>query len=325
MSEQPEQVGPTQPTTPSDRLPTFGPVISGVLSVFLASSIVLIAPVGFIVAPLALIPVLRYSSGGRSSILVWGPVVGFLALLSISGVGFLALAVLVAYLAIVVLPTVSVEAWQRFGWSEGRWAAVTTLVLCVLLVGVGTVISLPDGPVKALMEWVTNAAQDAEELYISMGLGRGEVQLAMDRAQAVLAWTLPSLVTMYVVAILFWIRPRLPVLGFQVPAGPFESYRSDEWLPAVFASAGLGTVLASGTVRWVALNILLTVLALYFIHGLAIIRAHLARWIGRGWLVRWGVGLLALQMPLPAVVALLGLVDAFRPLRPQPNEDGGQQ
>ncbi len=81
----------------------------------------------------------------------------------------------------------------------------------------------------------------------------------------------------------------------------------------------------SGTARWVALNLLVSVLALYFIHGLAIIRAHLARWIGRGWLVRWGVAFVALQMPLPAVVALLGLVDAFRPLRPQPNEDGGQQ
>ena len=299
--------------------------MSGVLSLFLASSLVLIAPVGLIVAPLAAIPVLRFAGGGRSSLLVWGPAVGFLVLVSALGGGFLSLAVLGAYLVVVVLPAVSVEAWQRYRWSEGRWAAVTTLTFCALLVTVGIVVSIPDGPVAVLLDGVKKAALEAEELYISMGIGRGEVQRAMDRAEIVLAWTIPSLATMYVVAILFWVRPRLPVLGFRVPVGAFEAYRSDEWLPAVFTTTGLATVLASGTARWVALNLLLTVLALYFIHGLAIIRAHLARWIGRGWLVRWGVAFVALQMPLPAVVALLGLVDAFRPLRPQPNEDGGQQ
>jgi hypothetical protein len=74
-----------------------------------------------------------------------------------------------------------------------------------------------------------------------------------------------------------------------------------------------------------ALNALIAVLILYFVHGLAIIRAHLARFVGRGWLVRWGVVLLCLQVPLPLLVAALGLGDSFFQLRPRPPEDDRRQ
>jgi hypothetical protein len=66
------------------------------------------------------------------------------------------------------------------------------------------------------------------------------------------------------------------------------------------------------------------VLILYFVQGLAIIRAHLARWIGRGWLVRWGVVLLCLQGPIPVLVTALGVADNFHPLRPRVDDDGGR-
>ena len=70
-------------------------------------------------------------------------------------------------------------------------------------------------------------------------------------------------------------------------------------------------------------NVLFAVLILYFVHGLAIIRAHLARWVGRGWLVRWGVTLICLQMPLPPLVIILGVTDSFRSMRPRADDDGG--
>lgn len=305
------------------RPPSLGPVASGLISLFLAGSFVLLGPIALIVAPLAVIPVLRFEGERGGSALVWGPVVVILAAVASAGGGTVALAVLSAYLLVAVLPTISVVVWLRSGWPEGRWAAVTVMAFALILVTAAVVVTLPQGPVEVVAHWTKSAAEDAGELYTSMGLGRGEVQRAMDQAQWFVAWIAPSMLVFYLVAILFWIRPRLPLLGFDVPVGSFESYRSDEWLPVAFALTGLGAVVLGGTFRWVALNLLLPVLALYFVHGLAIIRAHLARWIGRGWLVRWGVAILALQMPLPAVVAMLGLVDAFRPLRPQLNEDGG--
>jgi hypothetical protein len=169
------------------------------------------------------------------------------------------------------------------------------------------------------------AAADAGELYSALGLAEGEMELALDAAERVASWVLPSLPVIYLVVVLFWIRPRLALLGLPVEAVPFEEYRNDEWLPAVFAAAGIATLMLDGTARWFAVNVLVAVLILYFVQGLAIIRAHLARWVGRGWLVRWGVALLCLQMPLPLLVAVLGVADSFHPLRPRANDDGGTQ
>jgi hypothetical protein len=104
----------------------------------------------------------------------------------------------------------------------------------------------------------------------------------------------------------------------------FEEYRNDDWLAAGFALAGLGTLFLAGTPRWIAVNVLIAVLILYFVQGLAMIRAHLARWLGKGWLVRWGVALLCLQGPLPLVVAALGIADGFFELRPRTGDDGGK-
>ena len=115
----------------------------------------------------------------------------------------------------------------------------------------------------------------------------------------------------------------LQLLGLPMSTKSFEEYRSEEWLPAAFAVTGISTLLLSGTARWVAVNLLGAVLALYFIHGLAIIRAHLARWIGRGWFVRWGLVFLCLPLPIPVLVSTLGLADSFFELRPQVNETGG--
>jgi len=134
---------------------------------------------------------------------------------------------------------------------------------------------------------------------------------------------LPSVPVAYLVAVLFWVRPRLPVLGLPVEVGDFEAYRNDDWLAAAFVIGGVGTLLLSGIARWAAINLLVVVLILYFVQGLAMIRAHLARWIGRGWLVRWGVVLLCVQGPMPLLVAALGVADSFHPLRPQPDNNGG--
>lgn len=317
-------IDPGLDTQEPARPPSLGPVAAGLISLFLAGSFVLLGPIALIVAPLAVVPVLRYEGDKGGSVLVWGPVVVILVAVTSAGGGLLALEALLAYLLVVVLPTVSVVLWQRSGCSERRWVAVTVMAFALALVTGAVLATLPQGPVEVVSQWARQAVEDTGELYSSMGLGRGESQRAMDQAQWFVAWTLPSILVFYLVAILFWVRPRLPLLGLKVPVDSFEGYRSDDWLPAAFALFGLGAVALDGTPRWVALNLLLPVLALYFVHGLAIIRAHLSRWIGRGWLARWGVAILALQIPpLAALVAMLGLVDAFRPLRPQLNEDGG--
>lgn len=307
------------------RIPILGPVVSGLLSLFLVSSIVFFGPFGLFVAPLGIIPVARHEGGGRNSLLVWLPVLILLLVLSVAGTGSFAVPLLISYLFIVVIPVTSVALWKRSRASEGRWAAWTMLgVMVLMLLGIG-VYCAPENPQEALLNWAHANSPQMEDFYSSLGLGRAEAQLMLDRAELALSWALPAGIAFYLLAILFWLRPRLPMLGLELAIEDFESYQSEEWLPLVFAGAGLATVFLSASARFYAVNILLMVLGLYFIHGLAIIRAHLSRWFGRGWYLRWGVAIVALQGPLPILVASLGLLDAFYPLRHRGDDDGGQE
>jgi len=313
-----------QPQTTDPRVPKLGPVVTGLVSVLLVGSLFAVPLFGVVIAPMGLIPVARSVAMGVPGIRCWGWVTALLAALSLGWVGHLPLMLLVAYVLVVVLPAISLEVWQRMGWSEGRWVAATAGSASLLTLVAVAVVASPANPVVGTAAWLRSAVESAGGLSASMGMSAGEMQLALDAAEKMLSWLLPTLPVAYLVGILFWIRPRLPVLGFPMPAGPFEDFRNDEWLPVGFVVAGLGTLLFSGAPRWVCINILLAVLILYFVHGLAIIRAHLARWIGRGWLVRWGVALLCVQFPLPVVVAALGVADSFFQLRPRVEDDGRQ-
>jgi hypothetical protein len=303
----------------------FGAGASGLLSLLLVGALFAVPLFGIFVAPLGLIPVLQYQAAARRWYLAWSWVAVLLAVATVSGLGALTAPILAAYLLLVVFPSIAIQWWRLLKWSEGRWAATAALVTTVCSLVVVASVFAPEAPVQGVATWFRDAAIQAGDFYSSMGFAKGEVDLALDAVERYASWVVPSIPVMYLVAVLFWIRPRLPMFGMDLPIGLFEEYRSDEWLPAGFALFGLGTLMLEGTPRWVALNLLLTVLILYFIHGLAIIRAHLARWIGRGWLVRWGVILISLQMPLPLLVAALGLADSFHPMRPQANDDGGRQ
>jgi hypothetical protein len=295
------------------------------VALLLVGALFAIPLLGLIIAPLALLPVVHFQAGGRNGFRAWGPVVGLLGVAAAAGMAGFALPLLAAYVFLVVLPAVSVEAWARWRWSEGVWTAVLTLTSAALVMLVVAALAAPLSPMEAVAGWLRSAAEDASEMYAAWGLAQGEVELALDAAERTASWVLPSIPVAYLVAVLFWLRPRLPLLGYPMAAGAFEDYRNDEWLAAVFAVAGIGTLALQGTARWVALNLLVIVLILYFVQGLAIIRAHLARWIGRGWLVRWGVVLLSLQVPMPLFVAALGVADSFHSLRPRVEDDGGME
>jgi hypothetical protein len=323
-----EELGNDGFDRPTVRLPRFGVVASGALSLLLVSSLLLLFPLGLLIAPLGLVPVAQQVVAGRPGFAVWGWVVALLAALAVAGVtliGVHAGILLAAYCLVVVLPVASIEVWRVIRWNEGRWVVVTTLVTSVVCLVVVSALTWPRQPVEALTEWWYEAAATAEQSYKDMGVSSGQLELALDAVATIVPWLLPSIPVVYLVVILFWIRPRLPMLGFPHHIEPFERFQLEEWLPAGFAVAGLGSLLLAGTPRWVAVNLLIAVLMLYFVQGLAIIRAHLARWVGRGWLVRWGVALLCLQGPLPLVVSALGIADGFYSLRPRTGDDGGEQ
>ncbi len=302
-------------------VPGLGPFGAGAASLLLFAALFVFPPLGVFVAPLATAPLLHLAARRGTAVSAWGGVALLLGAATLSGGGTPALVFLAGYLVLVALPVVSVELWGRTGAAEGRWAAAATLVGLALVLAVVAAVTWPRPPVEGTAEWYRRTGEQAMELYGKAGISRGEIQLAVDGSAPVVSWLLPAFPVAYLVAVLFWVRSRIGVLGLGPGIGPFEEYRSDEWLPLGFAVAGLGTVFLGGTPRWVAANLLAAVLILYFVHGLAIIRAHLVRFVGRGWFVRWGIALLCVQVPLPAVVAALGMADSFFDLRPRRSDD----
>ncbi len=309
---------------PGPRRPQLGAAGAGLFSVFLVGSLVAVPLLGALIAPLGLIPVVQYLVTGRPAILAWGWVALALAVAAGLGGWSLAFALLLAYLLVVGLPASSLEWWLAGGWSEGRWVAVTTGVATVASLAVFAAVTWPHDPVVATTGWLHSTFSQAESLYPAGNWTQGSVALALDAWERWLGWLAPTVPVAYLVLVLFWIRPRLAVFGFRAELKPFERYGSEEWLPLAFALSGVATLILRGPARWVAVNCLAAVLILYFVHGLAIIRAHLARWIGRGWLVRWGVAFVCLQVPLSFVVAALGVADSFVTLRPHPPSDDGR-
>jgi Predicted membrane protein (DUF2232) len=304
-------------------VPRLGAAASGLVALLLVGALFVIPFLGVMIAPLGALPVLHYQSGGAPGYRAWGPVAALLLVAAFAGFAGVALPLFAVYSLLVILPSASVGAWVRWRWSEGRWIAVATFAGTAAVLGVVAVVALPLTPMAAVAGWLRAASADAAQMYGTWGLAQGDVELALDAAERAASWMLPGLSVAYLVIVLFWMRPRLPLLGLSVQPSLFEEFRNDDWLAAAFAVSGIGALLLDGTARWVAINLLLAALILYFVQGLAMIRAHLARWFGRGWLVRWGVALLCLQGPMPLLVAVLGVADSFHPLRPRVDDDGG--
>ena len=324
ITEEPEKAAEATPAA-VPRLPRFGAGATGLVSLLLVAGVVVVPLFGLLIAPLGLVPVLHFQSGGTTGARAWGWVVAVLAAGSLLGLGGLPLVLLAAYGLIVVIPAVSVELWSRVEWSEGRWAAATAACGSAVVLAGMMAVTQPAGPVEAVAEAMRSAAVDAREMYGAMGFAEGEIELAFDASERVVPWVLPSVVITYLIIILFWIRPRIPLLGYGVKVGAFEDYRGEDWLAAGFALSGLGAIFLDGTPRWIAVNLLISVLVLYFVQGLAMIRAHLARWVGRGWFVRWGVALMCIYPPMPVLVAAMGVADSFFSLRPAKSDDGGNE
>jgi len=306
------------------RVPALGVWVSGLVSLLLYGSLFVLPVLGLFIAPMAVVPLLQRAGRTGSAMGSWLWIVALLAAGAAANGSRAGILFVAGYVVLIILPVSAVEIWERTQWSEGRWTAVTTLAGLALIMITIAGVAWPAAPVEATARWIQEAGNEATKLYKSAGVSQGQMQLALDASLRTMKWLMPQLPVAYLVSVLFWIRPRVGLFGFGLSPEPFEAYRSEDWLPGMFAVAGLGTLLLHGSARWVAVNGLGAVLILYFVHGLAIIRAHLARWLGRGWFVRWGVALLCLQFPLPVLVAVLGLGDSFFNLRPSGSGDIGR-
>ncbi|MEW6337186.1 MAG: DUF2232 domain-containing protein [Acidobacteriota bacterium] len=313
------------PAEPQPALRRLGPGAAGFLSLLVFLGLPLIPLLGAAVAILAPLPLAHLAASGRPSVLGWGWVAVGLGGLALATREEWTMVLCAGYLLVTAWPAQAAEMWLRRPWSSGRWAAIVALVTLTASAGLLVAFSWPGAPADILGARFTAAMNEAGDLArILGGSGMGGQELVV-RAASTAAYLAPAMVALYVLAVALWLRPRLAALGFPRGADAFRDYTSEEWLPVGFVLGGAGWVFTGGTLKWLSANLLVTTLGLYFVAGLAIVFFYLGRRVGGSIWVRLGVALLAMQLPVAIVVSVLGLADAFFPLRRSSAADGGQQ
>jgi len=298
--------------------------VAGLFSLLVFASLPLLPILGVFLALLAPLPLVHVIAGGRTSFLAWGWVaIGLVSVVFLFRAPWL-VAVCVGYLLVAVWPAVSIESWLRRRWTTGRWAAIVTLVAMGVVAAVAMGMFWPTLPGEGLTQLVARMMTGASALVKALGEGAGGEEL-MARAMRTAAYLTPAMAALYVLSGALWLRPRLPLLGLPRGGEPFPLYTSEEWLPVGFVVGGLGWVFAPEPYKWLAANLLVTVLGLYFVHGLAIILFYLGRRFGMNRWVRLGVVVLALQIPVALVFSALGIADTFFGLRRGGTYDGGRE
>jgi hypothetical protein len=303
----------------------FGPGTAGVFSLLAFGSIALLPPIGLFVAMLAPLPLIHLAATGRPSFMAWGWVaVGLVAAVLLFDQPLL-VGVCVGYLLVAAWPATAVEIWLRRSWSSGRFVAIVTLLPLFVVAGVLTALFWPAPVAPALEKLMAPAAtQAAGMLRAAFGHAgaAGEESTALVLHWA--AYLIPATAALYIMSCALWLRPRLPLLGLARGTEPFAEYASEEWLPVGFAIGGLGWVFLPEPGKWLAANLLVTVLGLYFVHGMAIILFYLGRRLGANRWVKTGVALFGLMSPAALLFSVLGLTDTFFRLRRGGAPDGGQ-
>ncbi|MBP1621017.1 MAG: hypothetical protein H6Q02_1784 [Acidobacteria bacterium] len=309
--------------TPRPPLRPIGPGLAGFFSLLAFLSLPLLPVIGVLAALLAPLPLVHQTAQGRPAIAAWGWIAVVLAGLTLVVREPWAAVLCAGYLLVAAWPALAVEAWLRRSWATGRWLAIVTLaalaVTCALLVA----FALPAAPDSMLETALAPSIKEASRLAATLGSRSADVEAAMASTFRLVAYLAPALVALYVAAVALWLRPRLALFGLPRGGERFATFASEEWLPLGFVVGGLAWVFLPGTAKWLGANLFVTVIGLYFVHGLAIIHFHLGPRLAANRWVRLGIAVLALQLPLAAGVAVLGLADSFFPLRRGVGGEGG--
>jgi len=300
-----------------------GPGVAGVLSLLAFLSLPLLPILGVFVALAAPLPLVHQTAQGRPSIMAWGWVTVALGGLALAVREPWAAVLCAGYLLLAVWPAVAVEWWLRRDWPVGRWLAIAALAALAVGASLLVAFALPGSPAQLLEAVLAPSIDEARRLAGAFGTRSSDGEDVLVTTFRLVAFLAPALVALYVACVALWLRPRLARFGLPRGGERFDRYASEEWLPLAFALGGLAWVFAPGVGKWLGANLLVTVIGLYFVHGLAIIHFHLGpRLAGNRW-VRLGLVVLALQLPVALGLSVLGLADSFFPLRRGAAGEGG--
>ncbi len=294
--------------------------MAALLSAAAFSAIFVVPFVGVIGLPLCAVPPVRLAHRQ-------GLVAGFAAcgttVAIVLGLGWAAggagNAVVLAFMAAgaTALPVATVG-FLRAGADPSRCYLGLCLATCAFVaatfaVGTGGPGPSPGAEVASSFDRLIPAAVDS---YARSGADpeavagmRATLEAAREFGQAYLVGIFGAL-AVFGGAVAFYLGARLARPGPTADAVAFEALRVPPAAAALFVASGAAFGLLPGVGRRVAGNLLLPLLALYFVAGLSIICHFFRRWF-RVRILRGGLYALAGYFPINLGVALLGIFDWY--------------
>jgi len=294
--------------------------LAGLSAAAAFSALFLVPFFGVVGVPLAAVPAVRMAH--RRGLAAGFAVCG-LAGAIIFGLGWAAdglgagLALAFGAIGVTALPAASVG-FLRVGAEPSRCYAGLCVAGCALLAA-GYVASLGgagaslSGEVSATFERLIPAAVESYKHSGADADSVARLQQAFEQArQFATACLFGMLAALWVLggAVAFYLGAALARPGATADAARFEALRVPAAGAGLFVAAGAAFGLLGGEGRRAAANVLLPLLALYFVGGLSIICHFFRRWF-RVRLLRVGMYVLVSYFPLNLGVALLGLFDWY--------------
>ena len=237
-------------------------------------------------------------------------------------------------LAFVALPALGLVAGATPGRRREELAWLSAALAGIGGLGVLLALTLAEGadPGALLALRLDALRPELIEFYRSAGWAEETLAAtgaAFDRMRELVAWQLPGLVlagcVIHGALLVYAFGRRAGLDEASLHPGSFATFRTPLAVAAAFVPAGALAALGGGIVARAAVTVLIPLGALFFLRGMAIIRALLDR--GRvGLLIRAPVYVLAVQMPIPVLVAIGGLLDEFLDFRgrlSRKDESGG--
>ncbi|WP_223922613.1 YybS family protein [Geobacter sp. AOG2] len=290
---------------------------AGTFALFAASFV--IPPVGFFSGILAPFPVMYFRLRHGRSIALIILLTAVTALTAVFGVNAAAVYLLQCGIIALVLPELLLR-----GYGAARTIAWTTGVSVAVLAAAAFIFTQVSGLNlhQSLSGEISTSISRALALYEKSGV-KGEdlsmVKQSMDLAAALVIRIYPSLVTILLGIVagcnLALIRRPAFLMGYRFQLGDFRELRLPEPLVWVLIVAGFAMLVPSLLVTIPALNLLVIMTTLYFLQGLAVILAIIARQAFTG-IIRVFLWVMLLVQPyLAAFVAAIGIFDIWGDFR----------
>lgn len=226
-------------------------------------------------------------------------------------------------LAFVSLPALGLAAGATPGRRREELAVLSAALAGIGALGTVLAFTLAEGadPGALLAQRLDAVRPELIDFYRKAGWTEETLAAtgaAFDRMREVVAWQLPGLVlgacALHGALLVYAFGRKAGLDGAPLVPGSFATFRTPVAAAVAFVPAGALAALTSGLAARAAVTVLVPLGVLFFLRGMAIIRALLDR--GRfGLLIRAPVYVLAVQMPIPVLVAIGGLLDEFLDFR----------